>query len=362
MSDHQDETSSRWTRTRLGRTVHADSDEHVRVVLRTLGIDEMVWAATLDHYAATVQPGDSLNDRLEALGDAFRKASPRLLVPDLATSVCPACAALAMKPCVARRSPSAPIVYGRCEACGHGQLVAGAAPPTIYESDAYFRNRGLDGTGYDAYEAERTYREAKGDGLLDWLEQFLEPPLREPSLLEVGSGFGFTRQAAAMRGFRTGGVDLNPFAARAARQLYGFDTVTGTLGAALDSGAIAKHSWNIVLYQFVLEHIPDPALELRRAAEAVAPGGYVVFVAPSMATFEIDLFGAAYRSLRADHFHLFSIASARAYVHGAKLTEVAHKTTCSLHLLKGFVEPGELDELYARDRGPDLFFMSRSAG
>jgi SAM-dependent methyltransferase len=267
-----------------------------------------------------------------------------------------------MKPFIARRSAaqSSPIVYGKCAACGHGYLLAGASPKAIYESDAYFRKRGLDGAGYDAYETERSYRETKGASLLAWLEQVCGLPSTSPSLLEVGSGFGFTRRAFANRGFRTAGVDINPFAARAAEELYGFQTVTGALGAALDTGAIPRRAWDIVLYQFVLEHIADPALELRRAAEAVAPGGYVVVVAPSMSTFEIEVFGAAYRSLRADHFHLFSLASARAYAHAAELTEVAHKTSCSLHLLRGFVEPGDLDELYASNRGPDLFFVSRS--
>ena len=72
-----------------------------------------------------------------------------------------------------------------------------------------------------------------------------------------------------------------------------------------------------------------------------------------MSTFELDVFGAAYRSLRADHFHLFSLTSARAYANAAQLAEVAHKTTCSLHLLKGFLEPADLEELYACDLGPE---------
>ena len=358
----EQQQDARWTRTRDGHTVHADTDGHVQLVLRTLGIEEANWAETLDAYAENVSVDHNVSDRLRTLGEAFRASSSRVLpLPDLATSMCPACSALAMKPCVVRGGGVAPVVYGRCDACGHGHLLEGASPPTIYENEAYFRTRGSDGAGYDAYEAEREYREAKGRALLDWLGPICHLPSPARSLLEVGSGFGFTRRAAMTRGFRTGGVDLNPFAASAAKELYGFETTTGTLRSALDSGAVSRHSWDIVLYQFVLEHIPDPATELRCAAEAVAPGGYVVFVSPSMSTFELDVFGAAYRSLRADHFHLFSLTSARAYANAAQLAEVAHKTTCSLHLLKGFLEPADLEELYACDLGPNLFFVSRRA-
>jgi 2-polyprenyl-3-methyl-5-hydroxy-6-metoxy-1,4-benzoquinol methylase len=354
--------SPRWTRTRDGHTVHADADEHVRLVVRTLGIDESTWAAALDRYAESVDTDGDLAHRLEVLASAFRAAStvaPPL--PAMPASACPACSASAVKPAVARSSAAErpAMVYGRCAACGHGHLLAGASPTTIYESDAYYQTRAADGAGYDAYPAEREYRESKGATLLAWLESVCRLP-PGPSLLEVGSGFGFTRRAAELRGFRTGGVDMNPFAARAAKELYGFETVTGTLGSALDTGAVAKRAWDVVLYQFVLEHVPDPALELRRAVEAVRPEGYVVFVSPNMAAFELEIFGGAYRSLRADHLHLFSVSSARVYLQSAELVEVAHRTTCNLHLLRGFVEPRELDELYENDRGPDLFVVARS--
>src|SRR4051812_7962441 len=205
MLEEREDTRTRWTRRRNGRTVYADTEEHVALVLRTLGIDESVWEATLDAYAERATEADSPDDRLKALAEAFQSAFPTLPVPDLPVSVCPACSALAIKPCIARQSSPSSIVYGRCEVCGHGHLVAGASSPAIYEGDAYFRRRGMDGSGYDAYEAERAYRESKGTQLLDWLGQFCHFG-SAPSFLEVGSGFGFTRKAAVSRGFRTEGV------------------------------------------------------------------------------------------------------------------------------------------------------------
>ena len=353
--------SARWTRERRGHVLHADSEEHVRLLLRTLGVDEVTWAETLDRYADSVPVGACVADRLSALAEAFRPSSKyAAALPAGGTSLCPACHAQALTPCVARRAtPEQPlIVYGRCGACEHGALLAGASSEAIYLGPDYYRARRSDGAGYPAYAAEQSYREAKGKNLLDWVERSVTLPA-SPALLEVGSGFGFTRRAAELRGYRTSGVDLNPFAAEAAGELYGFATVTGTLGRGLANGEIERGAWNLVLYQFVLEHMSEPELELARAAEALAPGGYLVIVVPNMATFELPVFGAAYRSLRADHYHLFSPASASAYLRTARLREVAHKTSCNLHLLRGFLSQEELAELYQADRGPDLFLVAQ---
>ena len=353
--------SARWTRERRGQVLHADSDEHVRLLLRTLGIDEGAWAETLDRYADRVTAAASVAERLSALAEAFRPVSPYAapLTPGV-TSVCPACHAQALTPCIARRASAEqpPIVYGRCGACEHGALLAGASAESIYVGPEYYRSQGADGTGYVEYAAEQSYREAKGKSLLDWIEGCVTLPA-SPSLLEVGSGFGFTRRAAELRGYSTSGVDLNPFAAEAAGKLYGFATVTGTLGGALASGEIERRGWDLVLYQFVLEHMREPGLELAHAAQALVPGGYVVIVVPNMATFELAVFGGAYRSLRADHYHLFSPASAAAYLRAAGLREVARKTTCNLHLLRGFLTQEELTSLYRTDRGPDLFLVAQ---
>jgi SAM-dependent methyltransferase len=352
----------RWVRARGGRILHADTAEHVGLITRTLRIDEATWAAVLDRYAERIDSSATTLDRLTAFAHAFRAASPpAVALPSLAELVCSACRAGGVRATLARRSGGGrpPMVYGVCGKCGHGHLLGGAAPSSVYESDGYFQKRGADGVGYDAYEAEQTYREAKGARLLEWITRTAPLCSKTPSLLEVGSGFGFTLGAAAARGWRTIGVDVNPAAASATRRLYGVKTVTATLETALRTGAVAKRAWDVVLYQFVLEHLSDPEIELRHAAEAVAPGGYVVFVVPSMSTFEVDVFGASYRSLRADHRHLFSVASARAYLSAAGLTHVAHETTCSLHLLRGFLEPSALADLYAADRGPDLLVLAQ---
>jgi hypothetical protein len=120
----------------------------------------------------------------------------------------------------------------------------------VFSSAGYYAQRDRSGAGYDDYESERSYREAKGRRLLDWVVERAARPLG--ALLEVGSGFGFTRQAAAERGWNSAGVELNPHAARAAERLYGMTTFVGTLEEALRERAISAGSWDVVLYAFVL--------------------------------------------------------------------------------------------------------------
>ena len=274
-------------------------------------------------------------------------------------TICPICSDPIRAPFVTREVAGAePLVYGRCEACGHAPLVRGAAPPTLYTDEGYFHRRDAGGAGYDDYAAERTYREGRARDLLDWIAEAanVHPP---GTLLEVGSGFGFTRRAAAERGFSTTGVDVNPHAAAAARALYGMDTFRGTLAEALASRAITSGTFDLVLYQFVLEHLPDPVDELIRAANALSTNGVIALLLPSADAYELEVFGGAYRSLRHDHLHLFSRASIAHALDAAGLDLVALTSTCNRHLLADRFSPDELRALYASGRGPDLRVAAR---
>jgi hypothetical protein len=73
---------------------------------------------------------------------------------------------------------------------------------------------------------------------------------------------------------------------------------------------------------------------------------------------ERRIFGASYRSLRADHLHLFSRASLRRCLARAGLAEKAFKSHCALHLLRGFVGAAGVEEIYRAGRGPDLFMVA----
>lgn len=370
-----------WTVRRGATVVHDDGDEHVHLLLRMLRIDATVWRRTLETYASVLPilpraPGvapDSagshtftVTDRLEALARAYAICSPHAapVSPASTPVACPICDGLAVTAVVARNP--GPLVFGRCAACGHGILMSGfgtgtdAAGP--YVGGAYYARRSETGVGYDDYEAERTYREKKGGDLLDRALALLKPArdARARTMLEVGSGFGFTRAAAERRGIVTAGVDVNLEAARAAGRIYGHSTFTGTLDMALrDPGSgIRSGAFDLVLYQFVLEHVPDPIGELKTAASVLAAGSLLVLLVPSMEAKEAEVFGASYRSFRADHLHLYSRDSIRRALLRAGLAPVLIKSGCNLDLLRGFLTTQELRSIYDGGQGPDLFIAA----
>src|SRR5262245_42560274 len=95
----------RWTRWVDGRVVHADSDEHVALVARTLGIDESAWDKTLDGYARGVSAASSVDQRLQALGAAFRAVAPHESpLEPRAPATCVCCGEPRSAPAVARRA------------------------------------------------------------------------------------------------------------------------------------------------------------------------------------------------------------------------------------------------------------------
>ena len=74
---------------------------------------------------------------------------------------------------------------------------------------------------------------------------------------------------------------------------------------------------------------------------------------------ELEVFGASYRSFRADHLRLFSRASLARALGAAGFAAPAVESGCNLWLLRGLLADGELERLHADGRGPDLFALSQ---
>jgi SAM-dependent methyltransferase len=351
--------------------------DRLALIARTLRIPPDTWLAVLAAFharRATVDErapaprGDAEDaeiDRcLAALAPAYRALSPHETAPLVAAPprACAACERVAMRPLLARRSPppDADLLYGRCVHCGHGSLLA--VPDEVHvrarhAGDDYYRARDRQGVGYEDYAADADYRERKGADLIERLRRALS--VRR--LLEVGSGFGYTRAAAERAGVRTAGVDVNAHAVVEATRRFGLDTFHGTLAEALASPAsdIAPGTFDAVLYQFVLEHVVDPAAELIHARDALAPDGWLALLVPNMDAAEIDAFGASYRSFRGDHLHLFSRASLAALFARAGFALRALDSHCNIHLFRDLMPARALDRLYAAGRGPDLFVLAQ---
>jgi SAM-dependent methyltransferase len=343
-----------------GIEIYTDTSEHVDLILRILDISADVWRCTIRRFAETWHSGcRDLYERASALEKAYQACSPYAVqAASRVPSVCSVCLGRTIFPAYARliKGQTAALEYGCCNACGHGQLLSQpAALPTYYGPD-YYRCRRPDGSGYQAYEAEREYREARATRLLKWIWQ--STGICSGRLLEVGSGLGFTRHAAERLGFTTEGVDINHYAAERARVLYGIDTFTGTLAEARQANAVLP-GCDVVLYQFVLEHLENPEGELLEVADVLKPGGLLALTIPSMDALELKVFGGSYRSFRSDHRHVFSRRSIRRLLQNVGFDIVRERSECSSHLLAGFYSSSELEILYDSGLGPDLHIVAR---
>jgi SAM-dependent methyltransferase len=337
---------------------------------RTLRITPDTWTSVLAEYRALVTPpaGSETPDEeirrcLAALGPIYRRHDRRgVPVPaSVPGAVCPGCRSADARPAV---GVSDRLLYGRCPRCGHGLRLGAdlawdeAEVRRRHAGADYFRKRDGEGAGYDGYDREAAYREAKGARLIERLRALSAPEIR--TLLEVGSGYGYTRAAAERAGVRTAGVDLNGEACREAAARYGLATFQGTLAEALAGGPphVAPGAWDAVLYQFVLEHVVDPVHELTVARRALRPGGWLVLSVPNMDAAEVDVFGPAYRSFRGDHLHLFTRASLEAMLAEAGFALHLCESGCNIHLFGDLLSPSALARLYQSGRGPDLFAVA----
>jgi 2-polyprenyl-3-methyl-5-hydroxy-6-metoxy-1,4-benzoquinol methylase len=242
---------------------------------------------------------------------------------------------------------------------GHGILVSRTtrrplAPP-VYEEQYFEGNE--HGLGYGNYHGQTDWRMEKSrrylrqvEGIAWYLGQPARPTTR---LLDVGSGYGFFRQAAAERGWQHEGVEISAHATAVARKQFGFDTFVGTLEQFR-----ADRGFTICTLFDVVEHIEQPVEFLRTVATLLNPGGLCVVRTPNLLSFEAEVFGPFYHSLKMEHLQLFSPTSLS---HALRLAGMPCMFLASeSHLLRGFLGT-HLTTIARQQHGSDLFAVAVKA-
>jgi SAM-dependent methyltransferase len=134
-------------------------------------------------------------------------------------------------------------------------------------------------------------------------------------LLDVGCGSGGFLAPMAVLGWRAEGVDPDSAAVASARQA-GVDVKRGTL-ANLDPGEHAG-AFDAITLSHVIEHLRDPAEDLRRANLLLRPGGLLWIATPNLEGLGSRRFGRDWRGLEPPrHLVLFTRASLERLVSSA---------------------------------------------
>ncbi len=157
----------------------------------------------------------------------------------------------------------------RCAGCGLAYI---ANPPTVAELERLYSASASYHTDL-CDPGSATF--AQQDRIA---QQHLKVVRRSASvgrLLDVGCSTGQFLDRATHAGFSASGMELNAASAEFAQAHYGAQVTRGTIHDA--AGPVD------VLTMFdVIEHVPDPLGDLRRAFELIAPGGLIVLSTPNI--------------------------------------------------------------------------------
>jgi SAM-dependent methyltransferase len=211
----------------------------------------------------------------------------------MAASACPLCGAPPSDPCVVSSGDRLHGVPGTfcvavCSNCGCGWTEPAAAPAEL--GSFYPRS-------YPAYVLQRGALGALQRAGQRWIldRAFAHEPLRhlaerDPGdVLDVGCGRGDLGAALVGRGWRVAGIDPSKDACGVARA-RGVDARVGTL----DANPFRDLTFDAVVMNHSLEHVPDPADDLRRVHALVRPGGLFVLSVPNFASWQRRMFGSSW--------------------------------------------------------------------
>jgi 2-polyprenyl-3-methyl-5-hydroxy-6-metoxy-1,4-benzoquinol methylase len=174
-------------------------------------------------------------------------------------------------------------------------------------------------------------REDLPERCVHWLKTLLryrQPPAK---VLEIGAGHGAYTALLRWAGYDATALDLSPWVARFARGAFGVPYLVGPVES---QRKLKRRSFDVIVANDVLEHLPDPLSTMRRCVELLKPGGALVIQTPEFPfarsyeqlVTDDDLFLEHIQRAATEHLYLFSRPSLERLLGELGLTELVFET------------------------------------
>ena len=172
--------------------------------------------------------------------------------------------------------------YHVCHACG--TLVSRAPLPPeaftvqndsgeLYSKD-YWHERQTEHHGLP--DITRRARLDLPERCTHWLHHLLARRLPPARVLELGCAHGGYVALLGWAGFTATGTEMSPWVVEFSRQTFGIDALAGPI----ETQPFAAGSFDVIVLNDVLEHLPTPAATLAHCAGLLAPDGFFVIQTP----------------------------------------------------------------------------------
>lgn len=186
----------------------------------------------------------------------------------------------------------------RCRRCGLMYLNPRPRPSEILS--------GYEDTIDEAYVSQEAGRLATFAACWRAMRPYL--PAAPGRVLDVGAAAGYFLKAAKDAGWEAHGVEPNKGLRDYARERFGVDMRHSTLPAA----AFPDAHFDVVTLWDVLEHVTDPAADLREVHRVLKPGGLLVVNYPDISDVFARMAGKKWWFLLSAHLYYFTPKTIRA--------------------------------------------------
>ena len=187
----------------------------------------------------------------------------------------------------------------RCTSCGmlmRRTLPAPAELESIYAAGYFAHDPANPVDGYADYLADAERHRETARRRLGLIDRFVSGRGR---LLDVGAAAGFFVAEATRAGWRAEGIDIAPQVVDWGRRELGVELRLGGLASLSDEGLGAVTMWDYI------EHSLDPAAELAKARQLLAPGGVVALSTGDLGSLAARLSRSRWHLLTPRHHNFF---------------------------------------------------------